>query len=250
MLEIEVVSHANGIVEVDYFFHRGAGVVGVQRVVDESAFNHDEESFGRHLQLVLEASPGDERQREVLGDAVDGVANVVDSFGGVQQHQFVFVLVGFVAFRAVGNGVTGFGEDGFHVLLAFGSLAAQASSGKHVVAASSHILRNVVEHVSLRHMGIESARGGIVGVDRCGNGNAVAAVVQLLGDAGHRVAVAVYAKRRVVGLMPGGECGAGSSRIGDGVAVRIRGGIRSHRELQHQQRFAGLQHGAVVGFGA
>ena len=60
MFEIEFVGYAYRFFEIHYFFHRGSGIVGMQRVVDKSAFYHDEEFVGRYAHFMFYESFSDE----------------------------------------------------------------------------------------------------------------------------------------------------------------------------------------------
>ena len=107
MAQVELICYAQRVVKVEQFLYGSTAIVGMQGMVDETAFNHHEELLGRYLLQVVQASLCDEGQCEVALYAVYGVTYVGEVVGLVEQYHLVAMLLLVPLGRTVYNGVAG-----------------------------------------------------------------------------------------------------------------------------------------------
>ena len=234
VLFVELIGHANSLVEIQHLVDGVSDIVAMACVIDHSAFNLEEETIFLFVHQEINSSTCDLFKGQVVLVLVQCVGNVVTLelfvlLVALEQDELVglatFLLIFLIPARK--DGISGsfglFAQCGLS-LLRVGAM--EVGAGKEVEVALAQVLSYFVVHVSIGLVTVERCRGGmsdghIGGYAHgfsgllCPHGNAVAWCLQVF----------QHTDGTILRLVSAGQSCSAGGRVGDAIC----GGIRIHQ---------------------
>ena len=242
MLLVELVGHADGLVEVHRLLQCSCSIVGMAGIINLATLDHEEEALLVTLVVeVVDSSGCDLSQREVALTGIKSIGQrVLHRIGFLDEQHLIFTVIQcLIFFITTYDGIPRFTgkvvevRSRWIIRIVF---LGKVTACKELKARSRQLSAYFVIVVTTLLMGIERCGSGVIDRNARSHTHLDTTIVGPFGNACHRSPTTVHAYGSIIGLVTGSQCRSASCRVGDIATARVGGGKAGIGKLGKAQR--------------